>query len=145
MHQWIIPLYFRKEVFYIDGKVLPKDVCLKTNEQGRQCNAEGKTMLPKNIDGYQVTMEATMLWVGRKPSPESGKVSPDCSGSRQHAQNTDCSDYKELCAAKLQAEFSIRPSRALHIAEGVKVGSVFIVDKKTWTYYLLKHYCCLFQ
>ncbi|XP_063872524.1 uncharacterized protein LOC135106972 [Scylla paramamosain] len=122
-------LYFRKEVLYIDGKLFPKDICLQVKEQGRQCNAEGKTMLPKNIDGYQVTMEATLLWIGRKPSVESGKFTPDCSENPQHVQITDCSDYKELCAAKMQTECYTRPGKVLHIAEGVKVGSIFIVDK----------------
>ncbi|XP_045110471.1 uncharacterized protein LOC123504190 [Portunus trituberculatus] len=124
-----IYLYFRKEVLYIDGKLFPKNICLPAKEQGRQCNAECKTMLPKDVDGYQVTMEATLLWIGRKPSLESRKPAPDFSGNPQHVQNTDCSDYNEHYAANMQTESYTRPGRVLHIAEGVKVGSVFIVDK----------------
>lgn len=108
-----------------------KNACLKAIGPGNQCSMQAKRISPKNIDGHEVTMEATLVWIGRKPSfVSSGEFTPsDCSGSPVHMQITDSIDDKKPFVAKLETELCSRPGKALHAAEGVMVGSVFIVDK----------------
>lgn len=124
-------LYFKKEVLYIDGELLSDGVSLQSLKLGRQCNVEASVIPPKNIDGYHVTMEATLVWIGRKPPFESsGEVTPqDSPGSPSHVQSTDITNDGKPQAAKTKTESCIRPEKILRAAEGVLIGDVLMVDE----------------
>lgn len=123
-------LYFKKEVLYIDGELLPKGGSLQSLKQGRQCNVQANVMPPRDIDGYQVTMEATLVWIGRKPSFESnGEVAPQSSpGSPSHVN--DAANDGKPSAAKTKTESCVRADKILRAAEGVMVGHVLMADEE---------------
>lgn len=125
-------LYFKKEVLYVDGALLPKDVSLLSLKQGRQCNVEAKTIPPRNIGDYEVTLEATLVWIGRKPSLESsGEITPQSSPT-----HTTCKDHNDSgvgrnpSIAKTETESAIRPDEILHVVEGITMGNVLMADEQ---------------
>ena len=124
-------LYFTKEVLYMNGELFPRNVCLHSVEQGKQCAAKAKTILPKKVDGYLVTMEAILVWIGKKPSfKSSGELTPpDYPRSSPNVQIMESNDDKKPCAAKMETEYHIKPDKVLHAAEGVMVGNIFMVDE----------------
>lgn len=125
-------LYFKKEILYIDGELFPKGGSLWSLKQGRQCNVQANIISPRNIDGYQVTMEATLVWIGRKPSfQSSGEVTPQNSpGTPSHVQSNDTANDGKPIAAKTKTEFFVGADKVLCAAEGVMVGDILMADEE---------------
>ncbi|XP_042866931.1 uncharacterized protein LOC122249842 [Penaeus japonicus] len=84
--------YFDRSVFYLDGEIVPRSIeSLKITDKSWQCNMYAKPVCPILLDGHTITMEATLVWIGRKPV-DILKASTKVVEKGDHLALSTCSD-----------------------------------------------------
>lgn len=144
-------LYFHKSVLYLDGELLPKHVTLNSIDKYRQCNMYAKPTPSKDIDGFIVTMEAVMVWIGKKPSllgspprevtceinsldtdlkPTHNLKSREVDNKISPVENNSVEDFQtdKYPGLTCNKEDSIVGVNAPHAVESVITGSVLVSD-----------------
>ncbi|XP_045583832.2 uncharacterized protein [Procambarus clarkii] len=147
-------IVFNKSILYVDGELLPDHVSLNAVDRYRQCNVYAKPKPGTYFEGLLITMEASMVWIGKKPfileSPIKGTANIK-------DNNIQCGNVKNilemvLCAKPEESEISAgrknalvesctnegslmktednKPAIELYAIEGIVAGTVLITDSQ---------------
>ncbi|CAL4146960.1 unnamed protein product [Meganyctiphanes norvegica] len=64
-----INIYFHRSNFWLDGKQVSSHIPIYNvhNLQSRQCNVNATPVPSKEFEEFDITMEASIVWIGKKP------------------------------------------------------------------------------